>query len=54
MPGQYQTITEDLRRLIAAGNWRACEQLPPEAELASLYRASLTTQTRVEVLEAAG
>ncbi|MFF7023381.1 GntR family transcriptional regulator [Streptomyces klenkii] len=53
MPGQYQTITEDLRRLIAAGNWRACEQLPPELKLALLYRVSLPTlRSTLDLLQA--
>ncbi|MEU8551840.1 GntR family transcriptional regulator [Streptomyces roseoverticillatus] len=55
MAGRYQTIAEDLRRLIAAGNWRAGEQLPAETELASLYRASRPTlRSALDLLQAEG
>ncbi|MGW2599268.1 GntR family transcriptional regulator [Streptomyces klenkii] len=55
MAGRYQTIAEDLRQLIAAGNWRAGEKLPPETELASLYRASLPTlRGALDLLQAEG
>ncbi|RKN74611.1 GntR family transcriptional regulator [Streptomyces klenkii] len=53
--GRYQTIAEDLRQLIAAGNWRAGEQLPSETELASLYRSSLPTlRGALDLLQAEG
>ncbi|PSJ26962.1 GntR family transcriptional regulator [Streptosporangium nondiastaticum] len=52
---RYQTIAEDLRQLIAAGTWRAGEQLPPETELASLYRTSRPTlRSALELLQAEG
>ncbi|MEV4501129.1 GntR family transcriptional regulator [Streptomyces klenkii] len=55
MAGRYQTIAEDLRQLIAAGNWRAGEQLPAETELASLYRASRPTlRSALDLLQAEG
>lgn len=37
----YQRIMEDLRRRIAAGEWKVGEQLPTQGQLAEQYRVSL-------------
>lgn len=50
-----ETITADLRRRIAAGEWAADEALPTTAALAEAYSVSQATITRVlRVLAAEG
>lgn len=41
MPAAYERIESDLRRRIAAGEWKPGERLPTRQQLADEYRVSL-------------
>lgn len=51
----YQRIMDDLRRRIAAGEWKPGERLPTQEQLAVEYRTSLQpVKAALKLLEVTG
>ncbi|WP_335971604.1 GntR family transcriptional regulator [Streptomyces sp. CA2R106] len=55
MTARYQVVADDLRRLIAAGEYAVGDRLPPETRLAARYQVSTPTlRDALDVLQAEG
>ncbi|BBA99485.1 hypothetical protein RVR_6126 [Actinacidiphila reveromycinica] len=55
MTARHQVVADDLRRLIAAGEYAVGERLPPETRLATRYHVSTPTlRDALDVLRAEG